>query len=106
VLSSVTPLAGEVVTSASSWAFFSAAVVVGRTRRARGAGGGPPPEEKLTTAKVARPTTISAVPSKISLNVVLACLNRPRRDTLAFSLTSPKPRDNWDNSVMARLSCD
>jgi hypothetical protein len=103
VLNSVTPLVGAVVTSASSWAFFSAAVVVGLTRRASGVRGGPLPVETLTTTKVARPTTISAVPSKISLNVVLACPNRPRRHALPLPLplTKPKSRDNWDDSVMA-----
>jgi hypothetical protein len=72
VLIPVSPLVGAVVTSASSWALVSAAEVVGVMRTAPRTRGGPLPEETLTPAKIARPTTASAVPSKTNLNVALA----------------------------------
>jgi hypothetical protein len=72
VLSSVSPLVGAVVTSASRWALVSAAEVVGVIRTAPRTLGDPLPEETLTPAKIARPTTISAVLSKTNLNVALA----------------------------------
>jgi hypothetical protein len=72
VLSPVSPLVGAVVTCASSWDLVSAAEVVGVTRTARGTRGDPLPEETLTPAKIAKPTTINAVPSKTNLNVALA----------------------------------
>jgi len=100
VLNSVVPLLGAVVTSASSWAFSSAAVVAWLACRACGVRGGPLPVVMRTTAKVARPTTISALPSKITLNVVLACPSQPRCHALAFALTPRKPRDIWDDPVI------
>jgi hypothetical protein len=90
VLNTVSPLVGAVLTCASSWALASAAVVVAVTPTDRGMRGGPLTEETLTTAKVAKPTTISAVPSKTTLNVVLACRKRPRCHAVVFPLTKPK----------------
>lgn len=101
VLSSVSPLVGAVVTCASNRALASAAVVVWVTPTDWGTRGGPLLEETLITAKVADPTKISAVTSKTTLDVVLACRKLPRRHALAFSLTKQKPRHNRDDSVIS-----
>jgi hypothetical protein len=87
VLNTVSPLVGAVVTCASSWALVSAAVVVFVTPTFPGMLGRPFPEETITTAKIAKATTISATPSKTTLSVLLACANRPRRKARAFPLT-------------------
>jgi hypothetical protein len=88
VLSSVSPLAGAVVTSASRWDLVSAAEVVGVMRTALRTGADPLPEDRLTPAKIARPTTITAVLSRANLNVALA---RPQRP---IPLIKAKPTDN------------
>jgi hypothetical protein len=94
VLNTVSPLVGAVLTCASSWALASAAVVVCVTPTYPGTRGRPFPEETITTAKITKPTTISAAPSKTTLSDLLACANRPRRKALAFPLTKQKVYDN------------
>jgi hypothetical protein len=48
-------------------------------------------EEAIATAQIAKPTTTSAAASQTTLNVLLACANRPRPKTRAFRLTKSKP---------------